>query len=421
MRTRKGVSTVEAAADIATYAEGVRIMKQRSDVDRMDPLGWWYQSKMHGNVGATGHQPGEPDDWSQCQHGSWFFLPWHRMYLLQFEAIIADATGTPDFALPYWDYPNAREAEIPAPFLDRNSPLFDATRHFRSMVLPAQTWPNAGTFVALGGGERRTPQHTGEVPGALELNPHNPVHGRVGGDMADFQSPLDPLFWIHHCNVDRLWEVWLGRPGRANPTKRDWVNRSFTFPNPGRPKRKKWRISEIGRTADAGYKYDDVSLVPSHLELAPSVNGVGEEAAPAPRKDDKLELLSATASGASVRDEVEITRAAEFEESAAVASETPLYLRLENVGIDGGNASDMWNVFLQVGGGERHLVGTIAPFGLAGLTASGGRQTLTFDITHLAGEVLGDAGPLRVTFEAAHEQVEAEPFWERAGLYRASE
>ncbi len=21
-------------------------------------------------------------------------------------------------------------------------------------------------------------------------------------------SPLDPVFWLHHCNVDRMWEVW---------------------------------------------------------------------------------------------------------------------------------------------------------------------------------------------------------------------
>ena len=35
---------------------------------------------------------GDPDTsnpfWSNCQHGSWFFLPWHRMYLAAFEQII---------------------------------------------------------------------------------------------------------------------------------------------------------------------------------------------------------------------------------------------------------------------------------------------------------------------------------------------
>ena len=48
-------------------------------------------------------------DWNQCQHGTWFFLPWHRMYIWFFEKIVraaiqeagADPTG---WALPYWNY-----------------------------------------------------------------------------------------------------------------------------------------------------------------------------------------------------------------------------------------------------------------------------------------------------------------------------
>jgi len=27
--------------------------------------------------------------WSECQHGSWYFLPWHRGYLIAFEASFA--------------------------------------------------------------------------------------------------------------------------------------------------------------------------------------------------------------------------------------------------------------------------------------------------------------------------------------------
>ncbi len=43
----------------------------------------------------------------------------------------------------------------------------------------------------------------------LEGNPHNDGHGWVGGWMADCQtSPRDPVFWLFHCDIDRLWAKW---------------------------------------------------------------------------------------------------------------------------------------------------------------------------------------------------------------------
>lgn len=42
----------------------------------------------------------------------------------------------------------------------------------------------------------------------LEDQPHNLVHNNIGGFMGDFLSPVDPIFFMHHCNIDRLWDVW---------------------------------------------------------------------------------------------------------------------------------------------------------------------------------------------------------------------
>lgn len=52
----------------------------------------------------------------------------------------------------------------------------------------------------------------------IEGQPHNSIHNYVGGHgkldpgpygfMANFLSPIDPVFFLHHANVDRLWEVW---------------------------------------------------------------------------------------------------------------------------------------------------------------------------------------------------------------------
>ncbi|WP_045304407.1 tyrosinase family protein, partial [Saccharothrix sp. ST-888] len=43
---------------------------------------------------------------------------------------------------------------------------------------------------------------------------HNQVHVWIGGDMAPATSPNDPVFFLHHCNVDRIWQGWMNRYGR---------------------------------------------------------------------------------------------------------------------------------------------------------------------------------------------------------------
>lgn len=442
MVLRKAVSTEAAAGDLAIYAEGVRVMRERSERDPMDPLGWVYQSRIHGNPPGEERRPGEPEDWSSCQHGSWFFLPWHRMSLLQFERIIQCETGEPEWALPYWDYPDASNVTIPDAFLDESSSLFQPGRAFRPRELAAPTWQDSGSFVAFGGGERETPVHRGQELGSLELNPHNLVHGLVSGDMASFQSPLDPLFYIHHCAIDRFWEVWLNLEERRNPDdKESWLGSSFSFPDPeASDGRRTLFVRDVQTTAAAGYSYDDLTSPPSARErrvmARPSETerlGMLAEMAPR-RKDEDLELLGATSRGGTVRDRAEIGVASKAlerrhsvlgERAARGAEEVgplPLFLRLENVGIEAGDASSMWNVYVRAGGeGERQLAGTIAPFGLAGLTAEGGRQTLTMDISHLSDELLGTAGALEVTFEAVYEDTEGEFFYDRAALYTTAE
>lgn len=52
----------------------------------------------------------------------------------------------------------------------------------------------------------------------LEGQPHNKVHNCIGGvgaidpgpygNMTNFLSPVDPIFFLHHSNMDRLWDVW---------------------------------------------------------------------------------------------------------------------------------------------------------------------------------------------------------------------
>ena len=190
----------------------------------------------------------------QCQHQSWYFLPWHRGYLSALEAIVRAAVvklGGPAliWALPYWNYSdtgdfNARKmpSAFAAATLPDGSPnALKVTRRYGDgtgnvVIRPSDVTLGAlreGGFVGGSGGgstgfggPQTAFQHDGNVNGQLERQPHNGVHGLVGGirpnanpqdarsyglmSMPD-TAALDPIFWLHHANIDRLWEVWLQR------------------------------------------------------------------------------------------------------------------------------------------------------------------------------------------------------------------
>lgn len=62
---------------------------------------------------------------------------------------------------------------------------------------------------------------------------HGLVHNAVGGTMATASSPADPLFWLHHSFVDRLWARWQASPQGApppNPNERLLPARAFGSP-----------------------------------------------------------------------------------------------------------------------------------------------------------------------------------------------
>ena len=49
-----------------------------------------------------------------------------------------------------------------------------------------------------------------------QLGTHNRVHVWIGGDMSPGTSPNDPLFFLNHCNVDRLWAQWQSNNPNTN-------------------------------------------------------------------------------------------------------------------------------------------------------------------------------------------------------------
>ncbi|HVP55383.1 MAG TPA: tyrosinase family protein [Candidatus Eisenbacteria bacterium] len=218
--TRRNISNL-AANDpvIQTYKAAVAAMK---GLPSSDPRNWTQQANIHFN---------------HCTHGNWFFLPWHRYYLLYFERICRKLTGDNNFALPYWNW--TTHPAVPDVFWDTTSPLYDPNRGVTQADQADPSWvgapviqsilnePNFNIFASgppVGG-----QLHFATNTGILEGNPHNNIHGWMDStDMGTFMSPLDPVFWTHHNMLDCLWVDWNINLGNANTNDPAWANQQFS-------------------------------------------------------------------------------------------------------------------------------------------------------------------------------------------------
>ncbi|HET6571752.1 MAG TPA: tyrosinase family protein [Solirubrobacterales bacterium] len=162
-----------------------------------------------------------------CKHRSPFFLPWHRAYLYFFEKALQDRV--PGVTLPWWDWTQNHSEDLPPPYArarvgGARNPLASSPirKVGRRDPREKRTWrrfgpkswlPEPGEVKAvLGNREFFTFQNQLE-------NIHNGIHGYVGGTMGDPNtSAYDPIFWAHHCMIDRLWYLWqLEHPGVQLP------------------------------------------------------------------------------------------------------------------------------------------------------------------------------------------------------------
>jgi hypothetical protein len=274
---RKDVSTL-TATEIEALKKGIQVMKDR---DPDDPTSWLYQANIHGTIDLP-----MKDGWSQCQHGSFFFLSWHRMYVYYFERILRKASGSPDFALPYWNYSLPSQRALPAIFRipadAKDNPLYVQERNQGTgnedgindgAELPASATSYASAFarinffsspgsgLSFGGQQVAAPQHFTGPHGKLESQPHDIVHGLVGGDgwMGDPDfAARDPIFWLHHANIDRLWKRWLDQGGRQNPLTDDvWMTTKFSFFDEDGNKQELAGKDILDTVNQLGYRYDD--------------------------------------------------------------------------------------------------------------------------------------------------------------------
>jgi tyrosinase len=218
---------------------------------------------------------------------------------------------------------------------------------------------------------RRTPTNMGRVPYA-------------GGD---------PIFWLHHCNIDRLWESWDRLPGRTNPV---WPSRSFVFANAAggtviAP------VAGADRVALLHYQYDNY-YVPSGAPVALAAPQL--QLAVSPAEVQALVAAPVTLGSSAVRAPLTTPAptltngAAPTLRLAAPPASRNLYLILGGIDAMTDPGSIVYNVFLDLPEGtapsesDPHYVGSLNFFNAAvghdGHDQGGGHgHTIAFNVTNV--------------------------------------
>src|SRR5262245_1363032 len=164
-------------------------------------------------------------------HGAPGFLAWHRAYLLDLERFLQAID--PSVALPYWRFDQAAPNIFSLDFLGVSDSLgtvqFSPANPLRFWVTDGVQGINRRPFfnTTTGRPGLRTEAQTLALGGAssqyrlfrtMEGNPHGTAHTSFGGSISSIGTAAkDPLFFLLHCNVDRLWAKWQRQFGRANP------------------------------------------------------------------------------------------------------------------------------------------------------------------------------------------------------------
>jgi hypothetical protein len=217
---RRNVAGMDASDPILVdYRKAITAMQA---LPQTNPLSWAYQAAIHGTVLSPAQT-----SWNTCEHGSNFFWSWHRMYLYWFERIVRKMCGDPCWALPYWNWAPGSDLKIPAPFRDPASTLFAN----RNAAMNNGTGSLNPAGVSIGPSFALTDYFAtnGNIQG-----PHGSVHIQVGGGMSGVSTAgLDPIFYVHHSNVDRHWNLWIAQGGgRTNPVLDTvWTSKQYTFFN----------------------------------------------------------------------------------------------------------------------------------------------------------------------------------------------
>ncbi|MCQ8130366.1 tyrosinase family protein [Methylomonas rivi] len=223
--TRKNESTLPSEERIR-FINALREMMHRGSYQNIAVIHANMHHNMHGAMGRLGLNR---------------FLSWHRRFLLAFEQelrkVDAELTGSDvsDLGIPYWRW--SENSNFPSWLLD----VFPAfgSGGIGSNIEPREIGANGAlpninqvdeiltNFADSFDRSRRRFDGANEYEKftfclegwADDLPAHNHVHVWVGGVMNNTSySPADPIFWLHHCEIDRLWWIWQQAHTNSHPS-----------------------------------------------------------------------------------------------------------------------------------------------------------------------------------------------------------
>jgi tyrosinase len=406
------------------------LVKYQTAVEKManlpagDPRSWTFQWYIHGVKGDVdksieiqrvyGAQM-TPDSslaaevWDTCQphfgNEPMLFLPWHRMQLFFFEDIIRGVLEDETFALPYWNFlvKTASARALPAEFRSDGSPLWRENRNSGinegNPIVP----PDSDSVNGSAALRERSFEPRGAAPGftrAVEMNPHNLVHGRVG-DATNMGSVAwaanDPIFSLHHCGTDRLWASWV-QNGGLNPTASAWLDRKFVFADRN-GERVEAAVRDFLEPQALGYRYDELESGPpltTVVATGPTQPGAAA-AAPVGGGPNPRVVAAAQISGLSA-DLAGVTPPGAPPGAAAAAAPQPplqaivedadeIYLVLEDLRSDA-SADVLYDVYLETADSEQQVSELVGSFNFFANTAhahdGADARDVGFDITEVA-------------------------------------
>jgi tyrosinase len=291
--TRYDVTTAEGQAMLKIYARAVGKMMELSDTDPGNPSSWlfqWYTHSVRGDKTKTAeieriyssasdpHRTLAQAMWGTCQAHSDstredFFLPWHRLFLINFEEIVRKISEEKDFTLPYWNYtgPQSEARVLPQQFRlptdgtwkplfrpDRNPGVNDGVPVDEVGQLDLDNSAMTSIVYQDQGGDAGFCSN-------LDQRPHGALHDDIGNSfgMSDIAwAANDPIFWLHHSNIDRMWASW-NKAGGKNPPSAVFTNEVFTFAD-AEGKAVQGKVGDVLELTNLNYDYDSYIERPSN-------------------------------------------------------------------------------------------------------------------------------------------------------------
>jgi hypothetical protein len=288
---------------IEAFRRGVDAMMRLPTWDKRN---WWFQAYMYG-VSASQIPPemqgAAATHFNKSAQRNFFFLAWNRMHLYFFERILRAGSGDARFVLPYWGFDDPAQSRVPEIFLPdaaeigtadpyaRRNALARAIRHPQidrgsaglrgdlaqrcqaALALDAfVTRDRADPGHAFGGVSAQSPSENAGI-GGLEAV-HNDIHdtlGLFGGDLGSvLTAARDPLFWLIHANLDRLWSKWLNPTlGREMPAgDKYWMDTVFTFVDENGQDVRLSGANIVDAQYQLRYRYEDEAARPAQYAFS---------------------------------------------------------------------------------------------------------------------------------------------------------